>query len=436
MDHSPAERDDAQLIGTAPAAVVERRVGDAGWVAAAMALANGLGYLLNLVASRELGPDDFGALGALLGLVLIGNVVALGLQTVTARVIADDRERLAEHAVPLYRLAAVSAIALGALTAAAAPALSALLHLEDERALWLLPVVLAALTVTGSQLGLLQGTERFRALSALYVLAAAGKVGGGLAGVLIGGTVTAAMAGTAAGAVIATGAGHLLVRPLTRHPVPGVERAHFTELAWAVYALFGFFALTNVDVLLARHYLTPHEAGLYAVGAVVAKGAFWLPGFVAVVALPALSDRARRRRAAVRAVSAVAACGVVVTVTAAVLGDLVVTVVGGSAYDALDSDVWLFAAAGSLFALGQLLLYSRLAATDRRSVAAVWAALAVLLVLVVAGWHESVTEIVGSVLVCAVALVAAGVVAEVHEHRRPTGGPRQEAGSAGHSGGA
>ena len=67
-----------------------------------MAVANGLGYALNLVASRLLGPTDFGALGALLGVVLIGNVAALGLQTVTARVLAGTPGSFGAEAARLY----------------------------------------------------------------------------------------------------------------------------------------------------------------------------------------------------------------------------------------------------------------------------------------------------------------------------------------------
>ena len=440
MTDSPTDGRDADLVGTSPATLVERRRRGAGWVAVGMAVANGLGYLLNLVASRMLGPTDFGALGALLGLVLIGNVVALGLQTVTARVLAEDRSDADVNARRLYRLAAASALALGLVTAAVTPALAAVLHLTDATPVWLLAPVLLALTLTGGQLGLLQGGEYFRALAAMYVVAAVGKVGGGLLGVVIGGTVTATILGTAIGAALSATTGHLVVRGVRPRPARSgtVQRAQVSELAWAVYALLGFFALTNVDVLLARHYLDGPEAGLYAVGAVVAKGAFWLPGFVAVVALPALSDRTRRRRAAARAVAAVAACGVVVTVATAAMGGLVVTIVAGSAYSELAPEVWLFAAAGSLFALGQLMLFSRLAATDRRAVAVVWAAFGLLLALVMTRWHDSVTDIIGCVLVCSVSLVVAGAVAELHEHGHPAArrrASRQDAGSAGHSSG-
>jgi O-antigen/teichoic acid export membrane protein len=383
-----------------------------------MAVANGFGYLLNLVASRVLGPSGFGALGALLGLVLIGNVAALGLQAVTARVLAADRTTSTSHAATMYRLALVCAAGVAVLALAAAPMLTQLLHLPDAMAAWLLPLVLAPLTVTGVQLGLLQGTERFRSLARLYVVAAVGKVGGGLVGATVGGSVTSTMAGTAAGATLSAAVGHLMVRDLLTGPRRSAGRERRRELLYATHSLLVLFALTNVDVLLARHYLPAPEAGRYAVGAVVAKGAFWLPGFVAVVALPALSDTARRRRAALRSMAAVTACGVVATAVCAVLGDLVVALVGGSAYASLAPRVWLFAAAGSLYALAQLLLYSRLAATDRRALVAVWAALLLLLLLVVGGRHGSTTEIIVCVIVAAATLVATGAAAEMHEHGR------------------
>ncbi|MDX6216900.1 MAG: hypothetical protein QOG99_2484, partial [Frankiales bacterium] len=57
----------------------------------AMAAANALQYVLQLVASHTLDPEGFGAFGSVLGLALIGAVPMLALQTVTARHIALRR---------------------------------------------------------------------------------------------------------------------------------------------------------------------------------------------------------------------------------------------------------------------------------------------------------------------------------------------------------
>jgi hypothetical protein len=83
--------------------------------------------------------------------------------------------------------------------------------------------------------------------------------------------------------------------------------------------------------------------------------------------------------------------------------------------------VWHFAAVGALFAVAQLLLYSRLATEDRRVAAPMWL-LVLGEVVVVSLWlHGSPTEIVLVALTTAGVLVGLGVLAEVDEHRPRTG---------------
>jgi hypothetical protein len=105
------------------------------------------------------------------------------------------------------------------------------------------------------------------------------------------------------------------------------------------------------------------------------------------------------------------------------LGDLVVALVGGSAYESLAPSAWLFAGAGSLFALAQVLIYSRLATGDRRVVVALWTALMVLVGLVLLGLDDSLREIITAALAAGGVLVAAGLLAELGEHRSRPGQP-------------
>ena len=59
-------------------------------VAVGMAIMNVAAYGFTLISSHRLIPEQFGAITALLGLLLIGNVASLGLQATGAR-------RLATH---------------------------------------------------------------------------------------------------------------------------------------------------------------------------------------------------------------------------------------------------------------------------------------------------------------------------------------------------
>ena len=75
----------------------------------------------------------------------------------------------------------------------------------------------------------------------------------------------------------------------------------------------------------------------------------------------------------------------------------------------LGENAWRFALEGSAFALVQVLLYARLAAQDRRAVLLVWAALIVLVLSVSLWFHNSVEQIVTTVVVVSLVLTAVGL---------------------------
>ncbi len=409
MDRST--RPDAPGAGDAATSLqpaVRRAATDTAVVAVAMTLANLLGYALALTAARRLGPANYGALASLLAVVLVGYVSALGLQTVTAR-------RMARGARPqeLLRVAVSAAGLTGLVVAASAWTLASFLHLGNASAVLGVAATLVPLTWLGFVQGVSQGLERFGLLALVLLVHAVGKVGGGMVALLTGGSVAVVMWATALGTLLAAMASTGLVLravPTWRGSTPHGSEGAPAETAHAVHALLALYLLTNLDLVLARHELSADAAGQYAVGAIMTKAAFWLPQFVAVVALPRLADPKRRRAAARNAVAALAVVGGVATVFTAILGDFAISVVGGSAYASLAPYAWLFVLLGSLFALAQLLLYDRLAQRDRSAVAVLWLALAALSILVVAQAQPSLVSIVVPAVAVAGSVVGVGLV--------------------------
>ena len=90
------------------------------FVGAATLIGNGAAYLLSMVSARVLSPADFGALGALLGLLVIISTVAISTQALTARRVAvatDSRLEVEGEAIRLSAWVGAAIVAGGVVLA-------------------------------------------------------------------------------------------------------------------------------------------------------------------------------------------------------------------------------------------------------------------------------------------------------------------------------
>jgi O-antigen/teichoic acid export membrane protein len=376
-----------------PPADLRSRLAGAGMVAVSITAMNVATYGFTLAAARLLDPALFGELTAMMGIVLVGNVAALGLQATTARRIATRRTE-EEHATVIdaaRRATWIAAAAVAAVTLALSPLLQAALDLTSWSML-LVALTLVPLTVFGTQAGVAQGSRRWSRLSVLYAAMGAGRLVCGTAAAAIDATPSVVMAGVFVGAAVPVAVGWPLLR--TRPPAPVSPRAAESESARPAgsrsvlvetlhgsHALLAYFALTNADALLARVVLSPHDSGIYAAGLIVTKACLFLPQFVTVVAFPDLAQ-ARGTRTRRIAAGLIAALGGAVVAGTWLLPGLALAFVGGDEYAEVQDLLPLFALEGSVFALLQLLLYDALARRIRVITVALWSALTVAVAVV------------------------------------------------------
>ena len=479
---------------------------DALVLGAGMAVANAGNYAFNVVMAFLLGPEAYGALAALLALVLVGSVPGLALQAVVARrvALAGSGRAPSGGSWPGVRwLVGRAGLALALLTVAIGPGLVLFLHLDSAVPVLWLALALAPTPLLFAVQGLLQGRQRFGALAAVLLAGAGVKLAIGLALVAAGLGVSGAMAGVFAGGLLAALAGLRLATRGVRvagpeavgpeaagpegvgpegvgpeaagpgavgpegvgpgavdsrgnqtwgsatlpsgAPLPGraaparpeaaarpeeagearpdravagrPDRAAgarpsstwWREVGGATTGLLGLFLLANVDVLLARHYLDRAAAGRYALGAVVAKIAFWAPQFVVTVVFPRLVGAADPRRLLGGSALLIAGFGGLLAGGLAVADrvGLVVPVLGAG-YEGLGPLLPVFAALGTGLALVQLLLFEGIATRDRRMGRAVVVALVAEVALVAGPLHGSVGQVAGAALVVVAALAVAG----------------------------
>jgi O-antigen/teichoic acid export membrane protein len=341
-------------------------------------------YGFTMIAARMLGPGAYGALVAMMNTLLVVSVLQLGLQATAARRISSAPGQVAQIEHGILRLSWRASLVLGAVMLVIAPVVDRVLRLHSLPTALILAVTAVPMTMLGGQLGILQGERRWYPLAVVYIA-------NGLPRLLIGVALMAwrpdeltAIVGVAIGQVIPVLCGWWALRgSRTSDPDLGDHGAKsvLRETLHNSQALLAFFALSNLDMLVARNVLDDHLAGLYAGGLILTKAVLFLPQFVVVVAFPTMSTASERRRALTRSLIAVAALGLAAILGALLLPQLAMVFVGGGEYAAIEPRLWAFALLGTLLSMLQLLVYAVIARQGRRTVLLVWAGLAAMIAL-------------------------------------------------------
>jgi O-antigen/teichoic acid export membrane protein len=353
-------------------------------IAIAMAVMNVTTYAFTILAARLLGPPEYGALAAVMGLLLVVNVLSLGLQATGARRVSAAPEDLASIERTVMSTTYLAAVVLGLLALAAAPVVAVVLNLDSWVAAVLIAVTAVPLTVMGGQAGIFQGERRWVPLAVIYLCVGLGRIGFGAVALVVEPTTTGAMVGVAVGAALPAAYGWFALHRRAQRREPAShphERTHLwarggvlRETLLNSHALLAFFALSNVDIVVARSTLGEHQAGLYGGGLILTKAVLFLPQFVVVVAFPSMSRQGAGRQKHLLSVAVVFGIGVATVLGTAVLAPLAVLFIGGPEYAALQDRLWVFAVLGTLLAMIQLLIYNIVARRRQRTVLLVWAA--------------------------------------------------------------
>ncbi|WP_439939398.1 oligosaccharide flippase family protein [Nocardia sp. N13] len=398
-----------------------RRVFDGSAVAVATSVMNVATYGFTMLAARIIGPSQYGAFVACLSLLIVVQVAALGIQATAARRIAVDRSHVAaiEHAI--LSMTIKVALGVGLLMVLLIPAINVLLNLDNLITAALVALATVPLTLAGGQAGILQGERRWGALAVFYLAGGLPRLVIGTAIILWRPDATSAILGVGIGFLfpVIVGWWALRTRRTPEQAMPEHStRSLLVESTHNAQVLFAYFALSGVDIVMARQVLTDHDAGLYAAGLIMAKVMLFLPQFVVVVAFPDMATPESRQRALVRSLVAIGVLGVLAVVAAKLLSGVAMIFVGGAEFGEVKDLLWVFALLGTVLAMLQLQVYAVLARQGRRSVVLLWGALGALVVLGLQ--TESVIGLVASVVVVDAALLVVLTGASWRLARQPT----------------
>lgn len=337
--------------------------------------ANAASYLLHLPASRVLGVAGYGEFASLLAAQLVLAVPALALQSVVAREIVQGRGSTELRTLGA-RSAAVVALLAMMLTPLVAWGLGTGM-LATASAL----VVAPMLVLLATEQGLLQGTGRFGHLSVVLAAAGLGKVVPAILVLLLGGGPGLVLAASAVGtAAVAAGARFAGTRFATATSREGGGSTSVLAVLRASQVQFALIAMSAIDLVLAKALLNTEQAGLYALGAVATKAAFWLPQAVGVVLYPRMANPTQSAAALRSALAVVTGLGGVLVLGAALVSPLL-PLIAGDDYAPVQGYLWIFALQGACLALLQSGLLWAIAGNRTLLALVAWLGLAVEVVL-------------------------------------------------------
>lgn len=363
-----------------------RAVANGGVIAVAIGVMNVATYGFTIVAARLLGPSQYVGLATVVNTLMVVSVASLAIQATAARRISSVPGDVSVIEAGVRRATWRASLGLGGLLVLATPLLNGLLRLDSLATAAFIGLTALPLTLMGGLAGILQGERRWRPLALLYLAAGVPRLVVGTALILWRPDELAATVSVFIGSVAPVVVGVLALRSRAEVPdqVSDREEHRVASLVRESFrnsrALLAFFAVSSIDVIVARNVLDGREAGLYAGGLILTKALLFLPQFVVVLAFPDMADAGERRRTLRLSLSAVAALGVVGVAAASALSHVAIVFVGGDEYADISNRLWLFAVLGTLLSMIQLLVYALLAREGGRTVRVLWVALAAIVI--------------------------------------------------------
>ncbi len=381
-------------------------------------VANVCAYLVHLPASAWLSTDSYGEFAVLLQATLVLGVPALALQAVAAREVVMGRP-----VGSLIRLGAITAVGVAVLAGIAVAPMMAFAHtgLRATAAAFAVAPLLVLISVGQ---GILQGRQQFHRLA--WVIGSVGVVRTAppLVALAFGGGSADALVATMLGAVVAVG---IVGWQAGIRGVGGGERLSPASVLHASQVQLVLISATSVDLLFARVVLSEHDSGVYALGTVASKVAFWLPQAIGLVLFPRLADSQRSAAALRTGVMVLVGLAGVTTVGALIGGPLVPMIIGDD-YRPVSGLLWLFAITGGALAILQVALLAAIARNRTRVGLLPWTVVVAEVALILTLAHSVLTL---AVIAAGCAVVAATVT--VVATMRPAASPRAHGRSAGAS---
>ena len=372
------------------------------------------GFVYHAIAGRVLGPDKYGQVAFLIAVYAVGTGPALILIVVLARYTAMLSARGDPGVRSLFtrtvRLIAIPCLFFILLTALFARPIAIYAHVGSTIPILVLGFSIALIWQVAIPRGILQGLQRFTALSLNLSLELVVRTSAVFYLLRAGYAVSGAMAALFMGLAFVFLLGLFSLRDhFSGHVGQRVRlrvMASFSLTATA--GIIGVLILYNQDVILAKHYLSDHDAGIYGGLNKIGTILYFLTLSVSQVLFPRVVEAVAKEqnpgRILLSSAGILTALGACALVVFAVAPGLVVGILFGPSFSDAIPLVFPVGVIGLALALDNLLVQFFMAVHDRVFVPILALGVVAEAVLIFM-FHARVGQVVVDVLVALVGLL-------------------------------
>jgi hypothetical protein len=357
--------------------------------------------LYNILIARMLGAEGFGNASALYTLLMLLAAITLSFQIVTSKFIARSSETLvrAQIYASMSRRAWQVGVGIALLLAAGGAYVKSYFNLPAQHDLWLLAIATGVYIPLGVRRGKMQGCYDFRGIAINVVVEAAVKFGGALLFLHFGMGVTGVMTAV----LLSIVAAYIVGKPGAQyHAKAGLMKvAPSGEGMQALLYFIGQVILSNLDILLVKHFFRLSEAGVYAAVALVGRVVFMLSWSVVSSMFPVTASHTHRRAGRSLLYTGLLLVGAVTSAfiaSVALVPDAVWTKVLGARFllgtpAAFSSLLTEYAVMTGIYSIAVLIMMYEI---SRRIGTAAWVQLGASVLLAVAIWryHDSLSQVI------------------------------------------
>lgn len=255
-------------------------------------------YFYQVYLGRALGPVDYGAFSALFSIYYLFYVFSGTFQAVAARFVSKFNAIGDNSSISIFSIELIKKMALmGSFSFIIfwlnRTMIADFLNLRSTTEVIFLGAAILFSSLLPVTSGMLQGLQKFNGLALVNILTFAPKLIFGILLVKLGYGISGAIGAVALGLAVAFLFSIIPLRIYLKNNQKN-NNSKFREMysysAPAILIMMCLAVPSNVDVILAKHYLTDTNAGLYAAAAVLGKIVLFLASSIPVVMFPKVSE--------------------------------------------------------------------------------------------------------------------------------------------------